>query len=68
MASTSDTILVVGLELGAVGLFTLIAGISDDVGSIMVLFMIGLWIIYMVSNSGVISGVSNAIANVASQT
>lgn len=68
MASTSDTVLTVGLELGAVGIFTLIAGTSDDVGSIVVLFMIGLWIIYMVSNSGVISGISNAIGNIASQS
>jgi hypothetical protein len=66
--NTSDVLLKLGLELGAVGVFTLIAGASDDAGSLMVLFMVGLWLIFMVSNSGVIAGISNAIGNAESQT
>lgn len=64
----SDVILKVGLELGAVGVFTLIAGASDDAGSLTIIFMIGLWLIYMVSNSGVIAGFSRAITNIESQS
>jgi hypothetical protein len=63
----ANTVLLVGTELAAVGIFTLVAGASDDVGSIMVLVMIGLWLIYMVSDSKVITGISNAIGNVAQQ-
>jgi hypothetical protein len=63
----ANTVLIVGTELAAVGIFTLVAGASDDVGSIMVLVMIGLWLIYMVSDSKVISGISAAIGNVAQQ-
>jgi hypothetical protein len=66
-SGTSAIVLQVGLELTAVAVFTLIAGSSDDAGSIVVLFMIGLWIIYMVSNAGVISGISNAITNISNQ-
>jgi len=68
MASgTSSVVLQVGLELTAVAVFTLIAGSSNDAGSIVVLFMIGLWLIYMVTNAGVISGISNAVGNISSQ-
>jgi hypothetical protein len=63
----SETILTVGLELGAVALFTIIAGFSDDAGTFMVLWMVGLWLIYIVSDSAVIAGFSNAIGNIASQ-
>jgi hypothetical protein len=63
----ANTVLVVGTELAAVGVFTLIAGASDDMGSVMVLIMIGLWLIYMVSDSKVITGISNAIGNIAQQ-
>lgn len=64
---TNETVLSLGLELGAVALFTIIAGFSDDAGTFMVLWMIGLWLIYLVSDSKVIAGFSNAIGNIASQ-
>jgi hypothetical protein len=66
-SDTSETILTLGLELSAVALFTIIAGFSDDAGTFMILWMVGLWLIYMVSDSAVIAGFSNAIANIASQ-
>lgn len=66
-ADSSETLLTLGLELGAVALFTIIAGFSDDAGTFMVLWMVGLWLIYMVSDSQVIAGISNAIGNIASQ-
>jgi len=66
MASSSSTILVIGLELGAVALFTFVAGVSDDAGTIMVVIMIGLWLLYMVNDSQVIAGISNAIGNISS--
>ena len=65
--NASDALLTVGVELGAVAVFTLIAGASDDAGSLVVLFMVGLWLIFLVSDSSVIAGVSNAITNVSKQ-
>jgi hypothetical protein len=63
----ASTVLLAGTELAAVAVFTLIAGASDDAGTIMVLVMVGLWLIYMVSDSKVIAGISGAIGNIASQ-
>jgi hypothetical protein len=65
--NSGDVILTVGVELAAVALFTLVAGASDDAGSVVVLFMAGLWLIYLVSDSKVLAGLSNAITNVAQQ-
>lgn len=57
-----EAILTLGLELLAVGLFTLIAGASDDVGTIVIIFMVGLWLIYLVTNSKVIAGLEAGLA------
>jgi hypothetical protein len=65
--NASDVILKVGLELGAVGVFTLIAGASNDAGTLTVIFMIGLWLIYMVTDSSVIASFTRAIGNIESQ-
>jgi hypothetical protein len=65
---TSSTILVIGVEFLAVGLFALIAGISDDVGNLVVIFMIGLWLILMISDSKIFTGLGNALSNVVKQT
>jgi hypothetical protein len=64
--NSSSAILILGVEFAAVALFTFIAGASDDAGTIMVVFMIGLWLIYMVNDSKVIAGISNVIGNISS--
>jgi hypothetical protein len=49
--SSADSFLGLGAELVILGLATGIAGLSDDVGTIMLTFMIGLlmlWLIYHV--------------------
>lgn len=50
----SDALLMLALEFLAVGLFTLIAGSSDEIGTLMTLFMVGLWLIYFITDSGVL--------------
>jgi hypothetical protein len=65
--SSSDAILIVGVELLGVGLLTLLAGASDDAGNIVVVFMLGLWLIYMVTNPGTIAGLGRGLDNVAAQ-
>jgi len=57
----------VGVEMLGVGVFTLIAGASDDAGKIVVLFMVGLWVIFLVTNSKVITSIDNGLNNVVSQ-
>lgn len=59
--------LVIAIELLAVGLFTLLAGISDEWGKIMVIFMVGLWLIYSVTTFNVLERLGLSLNNVASQ-
>jgi|SRR5580698_3307783 hypothetical protein len=63
-----DIFIVLAIELLAVGLFTLLAGISNDVGKLMVILMIGLWAIYLVTTSSVISGLGSALGKIAQGT
>lgn len=58
----SEAILMLALELLAVGLFTIIAGTNDDMGTLVILFMLGMWLIYLVSNAAVLSGLESALA------
>jgi hypothetical protein len=64
---SSDILLVVGVELLGVGLLTVLAGASDEAGNIVVIFMLGLWLVWMVSDPSIISGLGNALGNVAVQ-
>lgn len=54
-------ILDVSLELLAVGLFTLIAGASDEVGKVVLIVMAGLWLIYLISYSSILSSLNNKL-------
>lgn len=64
---THSTILVIAVELLAVGLFTLMAGISNEWGKIVVLFMVGLWLIYLITSFSVISRLGSGLQNIAQQ-
>jgi hypothetical protein len=59
--ANSDALLMLALEILAVGVFTVLAGTSNEMGTIVILFMIGLWIIYMVQNSAVIAGLEKGL-------
>jgi hypothetical protein len=62
----SVAILVIVLELVAVGVFTLLAGSSKEAGTVVLLFMAGLWMIFLVTESGVISSLNTAFVNLVS--
>lgn len=51
----SEAFLEVMLESLAVGVFTLIAGVSANAGKIMLVFMTGFWLIYLITNASVIT-------------
>lgn len=57
----SEALIQLGLELLAVSLFTLLAGASDEVGKLVVIFMVGMWMIYLIENSKVIAGLEKAM-------
>lgn len=60
-SSASSAILSISLELLAVGVFTVMAGASSDMGTIMVLIMVSLWLMFMVTNSSVVGGLVNSL-------
>lgn len=65
-AETAHSIfIVVAIELLAVGIFTLIAGVNTNMGKFMVILMVGFWLIYVVTTSAVISNLGNALGKVA---
>jgi len=53
--TASDVIFTVGVEALGVGLLTVLAGSSDDVGSLIVLFMAGMWLLFFVTDSKTVS-------------
>lgn len=46
-----DTIIVLGAELGFLGLATLIAASNEGVGNIIMVFMIGLLLVFLIYHS-----------------
>jgi hypothetical protein len=63
-----SVIVTISVELLAVGLFTLVAGISNDAGRLMVIFMVGLWLIYALTTSQVITHLGALLQGVATQS
>jgi hypothetical protein len=62
----SAAIVSISLELAAVGIFTLIAGASDEVGTIMLILMAGFWFIFLISEANVFSTLNNVFLNLLS--
>lgn len=62
-APIPEAMLTVSLELLAVALFTLMAGGSKDIGTIMVILMVGFWMVYLVTNANVISRLEILLEN-----
>jgi hypothetical protein len=62
--NATDAILSLAVEGLAVGLLSLLASSSDDLGKIVVVFMIGLWMIWLVTNGKTVSRLANAVGNI----
>lgn len=60
----SNAILAVAIELLAVGTFTLIAGINQDFGRLMVIFMVGLWLIFLIQESSLVAKLEKIVTTV----
>jgi di/tricarboxylate transporter len=61
-ASVSTSILGIGLELAMLGVATGVAATSDEVGNIMVVFMIGLFLLFMMHHTAFTSAIPNLFA------
>lgn len=62
-AGPTEVLLALIVEGVGIGFITLLAGVSDDVGTIFVVFMVGLWLLFLFNHQGVQSYVSNVLAN-----
>lgn len=60
-SADSEALVQLGLELLAVALFTLMAGASDEMGTLVVLFMVGMWLIYLIEKSNSIAALEKAL-------
>lgn len=67
MASTStyDPAMELILEFVAVGLFTVLGGISDQFGKVVLIFMCGLGLIYVVTSPGAIEKIGGYFSKAA---
>lgn len=55
--AASATIVAVSMEFLGLGLAVLVAGINEQVGKVMVIFMVGLGLLLLVSQADLIAGV-----------
>jgi hypothetical protein len=62
-AGSGTALLTIGMELGAVGLFAIIADSGDQAASIMLIVLTGLWILWAIQHSGSIAKFSGIITN-----
>ena len=61
-SSTGNVILGIGLELFMLGVATGVASINDEVGSIVLVFMIGLLILWLMYHVAVTNALPNLMA------
>lgn len=61
----SASLLELAMELAGVGAMMLIAGASDDAGTMMIIIMMGFWLIFLISQSGVVKNMVSALSAMA---
>lgn len=61
--SSADSFLGLGAELLILGLATGVAGLSDDVGMIMVTFMIGLLLLWLIYHTRITNAIPTFLGN-----
>lgn len=57
--AASATIVAVSMEFLGLGLAVLVAGINEQVGKVMVIFMVGLGLLLLVREADLIAGIGN---------
>lgn len=61
---SSDIVLALIVEGVGISFLTLLAGTSDDVGTTIVVFMVGLWLLFLFNHQGVQSYITNVGNNI----
>jgi hypothetical protein len=58
-AGSSNAILDTAVEVVGVGLLAILAGANDDVGKLIVMFMVGLWCVFLVTNPSIVAKIAS---------
>lgn len=61
---SSEIILALIVEGVGIAFLTLLAGTNDDLGTVIVVFMVGLWLLFLFNHQGIQSYITNVGANV----
>jgi hypothetical protein len=61
---SSDIVLALIVEMVGVGAVTVIAGLSDDAGTLVLVVMLGLWLLFLINHPGVETYLNTLMANV----
>jgi Ca2+/Na+ antiporter len=56
---STDSILTISVEIIGVGLLALLAGADDDMGKLLVVFMAGLWAVFMITNPQIVAKIAS---------
>lgn len=62
--NSSDIVLALIVEGTGIAFLTLLAGTSEDVGTTIVVFMVGLWLLFLFNHQGISSWLANVQSNV----
>lgn len=64
IVQSSDIILALIVESVGIVILALLAGTNDDLGTVVIVFMVGLWLLFLFNHQGVQSYINNLGANV----
>lgn len=63
-ASPPDVLLALLVEVGGLAIVTAVAGISDPMANIMLLFILGVALLWMVTHAAQLNGIFNMLGNI----
>jgi hypothetical protein len=59
-----DALLAVIVQTGGIAIVVIIAGFNDTVANLMIVFIVGLWILFLVMHPDIVGKYSNVLTNI----
>lgn len=63
-ARSADIVLGLLVEAGGLVVLTVVAGISDKAANVMLILMVGVWMLWLVTNSGQVTELGNMFSRI----
>ncbi len=60
----TDTVMAILIEAGGIVVVTIIAGLSDRVGTMMIIVLVGLWLLFLMNNTTMVTNFATTVANI----